>query len=375
MAFDQNDVPVSAVFLGRQLALRWVLMNALRFAMTRGSIRDWVGRHPLITFVILAYGISWIAWLLARRIDVGPSNAFSMIGAAGPALAGLAVSALIRPESSGVPAGRRWRLFCFIAVPLAAALSLRRLWLTESLIAVAGRAVQPVTYPSLTAFLADLLAAGVLAILLSSVDSPLQGPRDFLRSLAPRRQPISWYGCLAAIGLYPAIVMLGNLIGVVLGLSMPAPRAVGSWCWIAVDAVLMFFYVMVGGGGLEEPGWRGLALPLLQERYGALPSSLFLAAIWAFWHWPLFWWGYSEGGPFGIFPFVVGAVPISILLTAAYNRSGGSLPVVILLHTSFNIAPIYLVPSTLATLLWMLLIAVVAVWMWRSPQTFSPHPR
>ena len=149
-------------------------------------------------------------------------------------------------------------------------------------------------------------------------------------------------------------------------------RATGEWYWLALDLILLFVAVLLGGGGLEEPGWRGLALPLLQKRHGPLRSSLILAVIWAFWHWPMFWFGYYGGGPLGVFFYVLGVAPLAILLTAVFNRTGGSLPVVILLHTSINTTPAFVPPATaLASGLWMLLMLGVALWMWRSPQTFA----
>jgi hypothetical protein len=42
-----------------------------------------------------------------------------------------------------------------------------------------------------------------------------------------------------------------------------------------------------------------------------------------------------------------------------------------LLHASINLTDQYLPASRLATGLWMLLILVIALWMWRSPQAFS----
>ena len=169
-----------------------------------------------------------IAWLLANLIDLGASNAFSILGGAGPALSGLIVSAVRRPESSGVPAGRRLRLFCITGLLIMVLLVVRRLWFAQALVSIVGRPNRLLAYRGIMAFLADLLAAGVLALFFSGVDSPLQGVRDYLRSLDPRRQPVRWYWCLAAAGLYPAIVLLGNLIWSAFGLPLPAPQAGGA---------------------------------------------------------------------------------------------------------------------------------------------------
>jgi membrane protease YdiL (CAAX protease family) len=63
--------------------------------------------------------------------------------------------------------------------------------------------------------------------------------------------------------------------------------------------------------------------------------------------------------------------PLAILFTAVFNRTGGSLPITILLHASINITPIFVTESSLATNLWLLLMLGTAFWMWRSPQMFS----
>ena len=41
-------------------------------------------------------------------------------------------------------------------------------------------------------------------------------------------------------------------------------------------------------GPIEEFGWRGLALPLLQRKFAPFWAGLILGGIWAFWHVPSF---------------------------------------------------------------------------------------
>ena len=88
---------------------------------------------------------------------------------------------------------------------------------------------------------------------------------------------------------------------------------------------------------------------------------MILAVIWAIWHWPLFWFGESQGGLLGVIFFLFGVASVAILFTAVFNLSGGSLLITILLHSSINITGTYLPPSMIATSVWMLLILGVAV--------------
>jgi uncharacterized protein len=252
-----------------------------------------------------------------------------------------------------------------------ALLALRRLWIAAEMVAVSGRVPPSVAFPIPIAFLVDVLGAAVVAFFLSGVHSPRLGVRVLLRWLNPGWQQVRWYWWAIAVGVYPAVLCLGNAISTRVGLPVQAPKAAGLWYWLALDGLIMFLFVMIGGGGLEEPGWRGFCLPLLQKRHSPLRSSLILAVIWAFWHWPMFWFGFYEGGPLGVLFYLIGVAPVTILFTAVFNQTRGSLPIVILLHTSINKTPIYLPASTLSASLWVLLILVVAYWMWRSPRTFA----
>ena len=223
------------------------------------------------------------------------------------------------------------------------------------------------------AFLLDALAASAVAFFFAGIYSQREGVCNLMRSFNLRDQHVPWYWYVGAVGIYPVIVAIGNLISTSLGQPTPAIRVSGAWYWLVLDVVLWFLAVLLGGGGLEEPGWRGYALPVLQKRYSPLLSSLLLAPLWAFWHWPMFWLGYYDGGLFGVFFYVLGVLPITILLTAYFNLSRGSIPIAMLLHASVNSTPLFMPASTIATGIWMLLILTVALWMWRSPRSSLPH--
>jgi len=85
----------------------------------------------------------------------------------------------------------------------------------------------------------------------------------------------------------------------------------------------------------EETGWRGFALPRLQERYTARTASLIVGLLWACWHIPAFFYNY-EASLFGIIAFLVGILSGSALLTWLYNSTGGSVLATILWHGTYN---------------------------------------
>src|SRR5207248_818107 len=91
----------------------------------------------------------------------------------------------------------------------------------------------------------------------------------------------------------------------------------------------------------EEPGWRGFALPRLQQRWSPLVGSIILGLLWAAWHLPNYFrpdWSTVNGGVSfsGIAVFAAATVVFSVVLTWVYNRTGGSILMAILVHASIN---------------------------------------
>lgn len=85
-------------------------------------------------------------------------------------------------------------------------------------------------------------------------------------------------------------------------------------------------FVSILGGGFEEPGWRGFALPRLQDRYKTpVRATLVLAFFWGLWHLPLYGLGF------------VGPMFYAFFYTYLYNKTRSVL-LCILLHGSFTAA-------------------------------------
>jgi membrane protease YdiL (CAAX protease family) len=86
-----------------------------------------------------------------------------------------------------------------------------------------------------------------------------------------------------------------------------------------------FAFVALLGGGQEEPGWRGFALPRLQQRLTPLRATLLLAVLWGLWHLPIYGIGF------------VGPMLFAFFYTYLYNKTG-SVGLCMLLHGSFTAA-------------------------------------
>ncbi|HEC23758.1 MAG TPA: CPBP family intramembrane metalloprotease [Chloroflexi bacterium] len=90
----------------------------------------------------------------------------------------------------------------------------------------------------------------------------------------------------------------------------------------------------------EEIGWRGFALPRLQQRYSALVASLIMGALAFLWHLPLTFNRDLPAAlpttPAGLLIDLVFAIAITVWYTWLYNNSGGSLWPASIFHAALN---------------------------------------
>lgn len=183
------------------------------------------------------------------------------------------------------------------------------------------------------------------AILIGIIEGK-NGLQRFRQRMRQRKAGWQWY-LFILLGI-PTLILLGIAV---------QPGALAGF--LGVQPVLPLTYlvtyiaVMFGGGPLgEEPGWRGFALPRLQQRHGPLWGTLILSVCWTCWHLPDFLTSAQGGGPgTGLSAFLVNfpiflalVTAIAILLTWIYNRTGGSIFLAILAHASVNTPQVVLVP-------------------------------
>lgn len=182
--------------------------------------------------------------------------------------------------------------------------------------------------------LGSLVGPTLAAFLVTHATLGKEGVRQLLRKYIQRPLHLRWYFVILA-GT-PLLVVIAASIASFFGGSPDLLTQRGLMLFIGY---LPFVLISIPGGPLgEEPGWRGIALPRLQRRYGAFPATLILGVLWGFWHLPLFLVRGADG-PFslvGFGAFLLGVFFLSIFLTWIYNSTEGSLLMVIVLHAALN---------------------------------------
>jgi len=132
--------------------------------------------------------------------------------------------------------------------------------------------------------------------------------------------------------LWWAFVVVGIPLIFVIGAAMKGSLATCTMPFGTVGETLTGMGFMLLLGPIEEFGWRGVALPLLQRRLAPLWASVVLGLIWGLWHMPAFLMSGTPQSAWDFSPFVVGAIAISVILTPLFNASGGSILLAMLFH-------------------------------------------
>lgn len=207
-------------------------------------------------------------------------------------------------------------------------------WIIEAPVALAAQGIIPVELPAPAVAIAVIVATFGPTVGAFAVTAAIEGRRGVLRMLrryVQWRAGIGWY-LFVLVGI-PAIIILATLV---------VPGAVASYqpilgSLLAAYPMAFLLTVFLGGPLGEEPGWRGFALPRLQDRFGPLRGSLLLGVVWAAWHLPLFWSGvWTPPTVANVVMFTVMIVALTVIMTWVYNHTAGSLLIMILMHASFN---------------------------------------
>jgi membrane protease YdiL (CAAX protease family) len=141
-----------------------------------------------------------------------------------------------------------------------------------------------------------------------------------------------------------------------------------------LHATALFLTNLLFTAVLEEPGWRGFLLPRLQQGFAPLLASTMIWLPWALWHAPLdFSGGIGRSWITYLQVRIVFLIPVAIILTWLYNRSGGNLLSVALLHSGMNTFPFVLpyAPKMLGLIFVAAVYGIFAQRMWRRKPQIS----
>ncbi len=152
-----------------------------------------------------------------------------------------------------------------------------------------------------------------------------KGLASFFSRLTLWRMPAAWWVFLI-VGI-PAMFYVGSAIKG--NLSDPFPFT--PWYRVLPAAAAALFI-----GPIEEFGWRGLALPILQRKLAPFWAGLVLGLIWAVWHIPAFLLSGSPQSSWSFPAFFVAVVAMSVVMTPMFNAARGSLLVAAVFHFQAN---------------------------------------
>jgi membrane protease YdiL (CAAX protease family) len=179
------------------------------------------------------------------------------------------------------------------------------------------------------------------------------GSHELFAPLSRWRVPWVWFLFVFLFWFVIAAIALG--IGTLLGQPFP-PLSRFAWA-----SLLPVFITMLLSNVWEEIGWRGFALPRLQERYSDLEIAFIMGLLWSLWHLPLL---LNPTSPMCSLPWY-GEVLFSLALTVIYiwlyNHTQRSLLFVSIFHAMSNTIAFVLLELGVFTSSYLLIVALVTV--------------
>lgn len=172
------------------------------------------------------------------------------------------------------------------------------------------------------------------------------------------RVRVGWRWYAIALLVLPAAYLVG------LGI---ATAGGGAFPFHVQALALLPIFLLTNLG--EEIGWRGYALPKLQDRMSPLSASLLLGAIWGAFHWAALA-GNADAPVAYMAVSTVQLIAVSVIMTFVFNGSRESVPVVALMHAMYDTVAIGVAPlvetgvpllafSATAVVTWLIAVGLV----------------
>ena len=202
-------------------------------------------------------------------------------------------------------------------------------------------------------FFLCVYAPAIAAFILVGHHGGRKGLRRFFCRLGLWRCSPLWYVFLL-VGV-PLVFYLGAALKGTIG-GEPFPFAsLGALAAALASAAIK--------GPVEEFGWRGFALPLLQRRFAPVWAGLIIGVVWGFWHTPAFLLSGTQQSAWSFTPFFIGCIAISMIATALFNASRGSILLAAVFHFQL-MNPIWPDAQPYDTYI-LVVFAVALLWIYR----------
>lgn len=244
----------------------------------------------------------------------------------------------------------------------------------------------PVQVPDVLAIILFLLSTfmgpTLAAFVVTAAQSGKAGIKQLLRRYVQVKVGLGWY-VLLLVG-YPLLIV--GALCVSLGSWTALQNMLTQWPLVFTAYLPAIAFNFVFPALAEEPGWRGFALPHMQQHYGPLVGSLVLGVLHALWHLPVYIVpGMMQVGSFDLINFISNSLAIvaaTVLWTWLFNKGKASLFFAMLIHAVSNASVSYAVgvSSVLPNNAWMLaelfgLVAVVLIVATRGRLGYEETPR
>jgi uncharacterized protein len=339
---------------------------------TNGFRWAFAHNHPVLTFLLITFAWSWLFWLGAipfkDRSDLLVMS-IVMVGGYGPAIGGILTLGLKKGLSLKMPREQMFTMVIAATVIFAVMALTYQVGNVPNYRTLAGDLTLTVPIV-LGALLASILGGWVV----SNAFSRSRDIRTRMASILPWRLPLGW--TLFALFFFAGMILASWGLAALLGMDVEYP---GMWgqplAKILPLYLLTFALTGLAQGGNEEPGWRGMMQPEMQRRFSPLVAALIVSFFWSLWHLPLHLNGFY---PEDIVPGMLGGgiyrILLAIFLAWFYNRSGGSIFLMIFMHTCFNQLVNFLPVSDIGLLvLWIVIVVVIVLKdkMYRKPHLQS----
>lgn len=191
------------------------------------------------------------------------------------------------------------------------------------------------------------------AVLVVRVLREQGGIRALFAPLLRWKAPFVWSAL--ALGFWPAVTLLTQGAARIAGDTLPTiPKSV----WGSLFPV---FLLMLLSNVWEEIGWRGFALPRLQEKYSDLVIVLVMGSLWTLWHLPLL---FNPASPMSTLPWygeLVFNLSLTAIYTWLYRHTDGSLFFVTIFHAMSNTVAFLLLEAKAYTVTYNFMVGATAL--------------